>query len=89
MLAPLLSTLLVQRLTLPALLSTPLPLRQALLWMPPALLSTPLPHRLLMPLLLRPTLLLPSNPEIPFWNGRGPLMRPPFFLTIAHATLSA
>lgn len=66
MLALLLPTLLVQRLTLPALLST-LPLRQALLWMPPALLSTPLPHRLLMPLLLRLTLLLPSNPEVPFW----------------------
>ena len=47
--------------------------------MPLALLPTPLLLRLLMPLLLRLTLLLPSNPEIPFWNGRGPLMRPPFF----------
>lgn len=61
MLAPLLSML-------PALLSTPLLLRQALLRMPLALLSTPLLLRLLMPLLLRLTLLLPSNPEIPFWN---------------------
>lgn len=66
-----------------------LPMRPAMLLMQPAM---PLmrPAMLLALLLTLPALLLTlqiPNPDTLFWTRRGPLIRPPFFLPMARATL--
>ncbi len=82
----LLAMLLVRRWTLQVL---PLPMRPALPLMRPAtlLMLLALPQTRPATLLMLLQTLQSPNPDTLFWTRRGPLIRPPFFLPMARATL--